>query len=62
MVANVTHEYAFRVVDKAMPPDIDDPVRPRKLMLLLAGPFVGLVAGVFFVGFLSWVGRAKREV
>jgi uncharacterized protein involved in exopolysaccharide biosynthesis len=46
MLADVTEEYAFRVVDKAMPPDADDPIRPKKFLLLVAGPFLGLLAGV----------------
>lgn len=46
MLANVTHEYAFRVVDIALPPDIDDPVRSSKLLLLLAGPVLGFVVGL----------------
>jgi uncharacterized protein involved in exopolysaccharide biosynthesis len=51
MLANVTEEYAFRVVDKAMPADQDDPSKPQKLLLFIGGPLLGLVlgiAGVFF--------------
>jgi uncharacterized protein involved in exopolysaccharide biosynthesis len=54
MLANVTHEYAFRVVDRAVPADRDDPIRPKKLLLLLAGPFVGLVIGVAAALLASW--------
>jgi uncharacterized protein involved in exopolysaccharide biosynthesis len=50
MLANVTEEYAFRVVDKALPPDEDDPVRPRKLMMLVTGAAIGLLFGVVWVG------------
>jgi capsular polysaccharide biosynthesis protein len=46
MLADVTEEYAFRVVDRAMAPDADDPVRPKRLLLLLGGPFFGLVVGI----------------
>ena len=52
MLANVTTEYAFRVIDKALPPDPDDTVGPRKLVLVLLGPIVGFVFGVFAV--LTW--------
>lgn len=45
MLANVTEEYAFRVVDKAMVADKDQVVRPRKLVLLLLGVFAGLFLG-----------------
>ena len=46
MLADVTEEYAFRVVDRAMAPDVDDPLGPRKLVLLIAGLFLGLVVGI----------------
>jgi uncharacterized protein involved in exopolysaccharide biosynthesis len=46
MVANVTEEYVFRIVDHALPADADDPVRPRKVLLLTAGPLVGLLLGI----------------
>jgi uncharacterized protein involved in exopolysaccharide biosynthesis len=46
MLANVTHEFAFRVVDPALPPDPTDPIRPNKLLLLLMGPMLGFGIGV----------------
>jgi uncharacterized protein involved in exopolysaccharide biosynthesis len=49
MLANITSEYAFRVIDKAMRPSRDEPIRPKKLLLLLAGPLVGLVLGIGLV-------------
>jgi uncharacterized protein involved in exopolysaccharide biosynthesis len=52
MLANVTHEFAFRVVDAALPPDKDDPIRPNKFLLFLAGPLVGFAFGV--VAVLVW--------
>jgi uncharacterized protein involved in exopolysaccharide biosynthesis len=41
MLANVLHEYAFRVVDSAMPPDKADRIRPNKPLLVAAGVFGG---------------------
>jgi LPS O-antigen subunit length determinant protein (WzzB/FepE family) len=49
MLANVTEEYAFRVVDKALPPDVDDTIRPRKLQLVVMGAAVGLLIGFLLV-------------
>jgi uncharacterized protein involved in exopolysaccharide biosynthesis len=49
MLANVTQEYSFRVVDKAMAPDRDDPVRPNKFLLIVLGPLVGLLVGLVLV-------------
>ncbi len=46
MYADVTKEYVFRIVDRAMAPDADNPVRPQKLAMIAAGPFLGLVIGV----------------
>lgn len=49
MVANVTKEYALRVVDRAMPADKKDVVRPRKLIMIVMGTCVGLLAGILSV-------------
>lgn len=46
MLANVTEEYALRVVDRAMPPDEDDPVRPRRLFLAVISAAVGFLIAV----------------
>jgi uncharacterized protein involved in exopolysaccharide biosynthesis len=45
MIASVTPEYVFRVVDRALPPDAKDPVSPTRTFLLIAGPIVGLMLG-----------------
>ena len=45
MLADVSPEYAFRVVDKAMAPDADDPVWPKKLWLIVIGAIFGLAIG-----------------
>ena len=49
MLANVTEGYVFRIVDHAMPSDADDPLRPKKLLMFVAGPLVGLMLGVLLV-------------
>jgi uncharacterized protein involved in exopolysaccharide biosynthesis len=56
MLADVTQEYAFRVIDKAMAAGRDEPIRPKKLLLLVAGPFVGLVLGI---GMVLGIGALK---
>lgn len=58
MLANVTREYVFRVVDKAMAPDEDDPIRPRKVMLI-AGAFLGGIA--LSTGFILVMGFAGGQ-
>jgi uncharacterized protein involved in exopolysaccharide biosynthesis len=49
MLANVTQEYSFRTVDRAMPPDPEDVVRPNKVVLTALGPTAGLIFGVIAV-------------
>ena len=49
MLADVTQEYVFRIVDHALPADADDPVSPKKFLLLPAGPLVGLLLGILAV-------------
>jgi uncharacterized protein involved in exopolysaccharide biosynthesis len=48
MLANVTEQYAFRVVDRAMRPDIKDVIWPNKVLLLMLGPVVGLIVGAVY--------------
>lgn len=59
MLANVTEEYAFRVVDRALAPDPRDPVRPKKALMIAAGMIAGLVVGAVTVLVLSAI-RARR--
>ncbi|WP_116812547.1 Wzz/FepE/Etk N-terminal domain-containing protein [Steroidobacter cummioxidans] len=47
MLANVTQEYVFQVVDKALIPDEDKYIWPRKGVMLAMGLFIGLALGVF---------------
>jgi len=49
MLATVTSEYAFRVVDRAVTPSKYDKVRPRKLLMALTGAFLGSLAAIVCV-------------
>jgi uncharacterized protein involved in exopolysaccharide biosynthesis len=60
MLANVTEEYAFRVVDSAMAPDKNDVFKPKKLLLLVAGVALGALVGV--VGVLLVDGLDRKRV
>lgn len=53
MLADVNQEYAFRVVDKALAPDSDDIVKPKKWLFLAAGMFLGLMLGVLVATLLA---------
>jgi len=49
MLANVTEEYAFRIVDRALPVDRDDVVKPRRFRLILTGAAVGFLLGAIAI-------------
>jgi len=49
MLASVTPEFAFRVVDPAVPSDKDDLHFPNKFLMAVAGPVIGFIIGVLGV-------------
>jgi hypothetical protein len=49
MLANVRQEYAFKVIDPAVAPDVDDVVRPKKLAMILIGGVFGGAIGLLLV-------------
>ena len=51
MLANVTQEYAFRVVDRALPPDSDDRVGPHRLQLIIGGAIAGFALVILWIYF-----------
>jgi uncharacterized protein involved in exopolysaccharide biosynthesis len=53
MLANVTSEYALRVVDRALPPDPKEPYAPRRTLIAAAGVVIGLTVGFFLVWFFA---------
>lgn len=61
MLANVTHEFAFRVADRALPADADDPVKPKKLLMFLAGPVLGFAFGAAAVWLFDWLRGGTRR-
>jgi len=61
MIANVSMEYSFRVIDPAVVPDSDRPVRPRKAMMLAGGLLFGLLLGLIAVPLLDgWFSGSSR--
>jgi hypothetical protein len=57
MLADVQREYAFRVIDPAVPADPDRKVRPKRAVMALGG---ALVAGFLLALRLLW--RRRREL
>jgi len=47
MLANVRHEYVFRVIDPAVVPERKSFVRPRRFLMAIGGTVIGLILGVF---------------
>jgi uncharacterized protein involved in exopolysaccharide biosynthesis len=61
MLANVTKEYALRVVDTALPPDPRDFVKPKRLLLLALGPTLGGMFAVLVILLAdAWMRGARR--
>lgn len=58
MIANVQHQYAFRVIDPAVAPETR--VSPKRTVMTLVGAAVGLFVGVIFV-FALRAFRAARK-
>lgn len=60
MLADVTEEYAFRVVDRATIPDEDETVMPSRVLLLAIGPLVGLIVGTLLVLLTGVIARVRE--
>lgn len=46
MLASVNEQYAFRVLDAAVAPAADDPVRPRSIVIMLMAALLGMLFGL----------------
>ncbi len=56
MIANVSSEYAFRILDRAVPPDPKRPIRPRTALLTAVGLLLGGLLGLGMV----WVRQMSK--
>jgi uncharacterized protein involved in exopolysaccharide biosynthesis len=58
MIATVTNEYAFRVVDQGLPPERDEYVQPQRALMsalgLILGMSVGITLAYFRLGWRNW--------
>lgn len=60
MLANVTQEYAFRIVDRAMPSDKNDPVQPKKRLIAAGGVLIGVLLGIVIVIVMGLLRSGRR--
>jgi uncharacterized protein involved in exopolysaccharide biosynthesis len=58
LLASISDEYAFRIIDHALPPDKNDVVWPRTLLMLIVGTSVGFLVGLTLV-MVAYVARGR---
>ena len=61
MMANVRDEFAFEVIDKAIPPDEGDFVKPKRILIIALGFAGGLLLGVTLAFFKSYVEKQNAR-
>lgn len=59
MLANVRDEYAFEIIDPAVPPDEDDFAKPKRKRMIALGVVGGLMLGVFLAFLRGFVEKQK---
>jgi uncharacterized protein involved in exopolysaccharide biosynthesis len=60
MLANARMEFAFRVVDPAVAPELR--VRPARTLMVLTGGALGFSFGVFIVILLNYIARTRQRL
>ena len=53
MIANVREEYAFRVIDPAVIPDVDDRISPNRPLIIIVFLGIGSMFGLLIASFLE---------
>lgn len=61
MLANVTEDYALRFVDHGLVADVDDPIRPKKVLMTAAGLILGMLIGVSVALLQNFRDMMKRQ-
>lgn len=62
MLATVSQQYSFRVIDPALPADVDDPIFPKKYLFFILGPLSGVALASLCLLLLSmFTNRAKMS-
>jgi len=58
MLASVSRDYSFRIIDKALPSDVDDPLKPTKGSFAL----MGLLVGMTIASIYAWIRDLRNTV
>ena len=60
MLAETRSDYAFKVIDPAVPADLDRYVRPKRLQIVLISTLLGFAIACFFAFFRDSIRRLKE--
>ena len=61
MIAETRSDYAFKVIDSAVPPSINAPIRPKRLRLITSATLMGFAIAVFAAILLDYVRSIRRR-
>lgn len=61
MMANVRDEYSFKLIDPPAVPDLDDEVKPNKVLIVLSSFVLSLLCSVFFAFLRDYVKKQKMR-
>ena len=61
MIAETRPDYALKVVNPAVPPSPEDPIRPRRGRIMWTTAFMGFAIASFVVVFLDYVRMLRRQ-
>ena len=61
-MANVQQQYAFKLINPALPPDPDKFIKPRRGLIIVFGFAVGVLAGVLMAFLVHGAKRVRHEL
>lgn len=61
MIAETRSDYVFKVIDPAIPPNLDSPIRPKRGRLIRSTTLMGFAIAVFAAILLDYVRMLRRQ-
>lgn len=61
-MANVREDFAFKVINPAVPPDTDKFIRPNRPFVIALSAFLGILAGIFIAFFTHAARRIRSQL